>query len=660
MNVRNGAFCLAIMIAFGAPAVARPFELTDMRRVVDISNPVLSPNGAQIAAVVARVNWSQDRRDDSLVLFDVASGAQRTLTRDREGVSSPLWSPSGDRIAFIADDADGTAQIYAMPMAGGDAVQVTKSHDDVEQFAWRPDGARIAFVTRDVPDNDSSTTHLDAFDVGDNDYMIKSSSPPSHLWLAAPDGSWSKRLTSGTWSISSLDGGAGSGFSWSPDGRTIAITRLPNAVYGDSDPATVALVDAKTGATRDVPGQRAFDVGPEYSPDGTRLAVQWYRHGTFNSDASLVAMPVRGGAGRLLMPAVDRNIDWYRWQPAAGGGLYASGDDGPRVSLWFASSSGSVRKVDLGDVVFGNDADVASNGAVAFVGTTPRDPVELYYLSSAGARPRKLTALNAPIASLTLGAMREITWKGPNGFAEDGILTTPPGFSPSRRYPMVVNVHGGPQGADGLAFDELDQLLAAGGFVVFQPNYRGSTNLGDAYQHAIYRDGGDGPGKDVMAGVAAVERLGFVDSTRLSVSGWSYGGYMTSWLSGHYPVWKAAIEGAALDYYPLDYTIAWYQRGDAQDFFGGGPYDPKTAAMWIEQSPLTYAKYVKAPTLILADTGDANVPIVNSYMMYHALADYGVTVQFVAYPVQSHFPDDPVLVSDVYRRWVEWLTKYAH
>jgi dipeptidyl aminopeptidase/acylaminoacyl peptidase len=195
--------------------------------------------------------------------------------------------------------------------------------------------------------------------------------------------------------------------------------------------------------------------------------------------------------------------------------------------------------------------------------------------------------------------------------------------------------------------------------VVLQPNYRGSTNLGDAYQHAIYRDGGDGPGKDVMAGVTALLKLGFVDSSRMTVSGWSYGGYMTSWMEGHYPVWKAAVAGAALNDYPLDYTIAWYQEGDAADFFGGGPYDARTRAMWIEQSPLTYADRVTAPTLIMGDVGDANVPIVNSYEMYHALKDHGVTVRFVAYPVDVHYPGDPVRNEDVTRRWIAWLTKYA-
>ncbi len=631
-----------------------------MKRIVEISGPAISPDGSQVAVVVARVNWAEDRRDDALVLVNIANGSQRTLTSARQGISSPQWSPSGDRLAFVANDADGTAQVYVMPMSGGDAIQVTKAHDDVEQFAWRPDGKRIAYVTQDEPPDSDADPHLDAFVVGDNDYKTDAPSLPSHLWLADADGSGSTRLTSGAWSISSVDGGAGSSISWSPDGRSIAITRLPNAVYGDSDPATIALVNAGNGSARDVSGQRAFDVGPVFSPDGTQLAVQWFRHGTFNSDAYLVAMPVRGGAGTLMMPNIDRNIDWYRWQPKSGSSiLYAGGENGPRVSLWRASG-GVAKEMDLGNVIFDNDADVSARGAVAFIGSTPSDPGELYYLASPSSSVRALTSLNEPITRLALGAMREITWRGFGGYAEDGILTTPPGFSSAKRYPLALEVHGGPQGADPLAFDPLQQLLAAAGFVVFQPNYRGSTNLGDAYQHAIFRDGGDGPGRDVMAGVAAVRKLGFIDASRMSVSGWSYGGYMTSWLNAHYPVWKAAVEGAALNYYPLDYTIAWYQEGDAQDFFGGGPFDARTSAMWIEQSPLTFAKNVKAPTLILADTGDANVPIVNSYMMYHALADRGVTVQFIAYPAESHFPDDPVRVSDVYRRWVEWLVKYAH
>jgi len=651
---------MLFLAASFAGAAARTMVLDDMRRIVDVSEPQLSPDGRSIAVIVSRVNWEEDKSNSTLVLVDVATGAQRSLTHDRDDISSPRWAPSGDRLAFldsVGDGDDATAQVFVLPMDGGDAVQVTKAATDVEQFAWKPDGKQIAFSAQDEKHKQTGAARfLDGFDVGNNDYLRRSAALPSHLWLASADGSWTKRLTHGSWSLSTDDGGGGSSFSWAPDGNSIAITKLPNAVYGDSDPATVAVVDVRTGAVHDVPGQRPYSVAPQYSPDGASIATTWYRHGTFNSDGYAVIAPVAGGPGALAAPAVDRNIDWYRWS-AAGPGLYIAGDDGVRVTLWLAGAQ--TKKVDLGDVNFGNDGDVGKDGAIAFVGATPANPGELYYLASPDSAARRLTHFNDAIESLQLGAMREVRWTGPGGFAEDGILTTPPGFTPANKYPLVLNVHGGPQGADTLSFDSLVQLLAARGFVVFQPNYRGSTNLGDAYQHAIYRDGGDGPGRDVMAGVAAVRKLGFIDPSRMSVSGWSYGGYMTSWLSGHYPVWKAAVAGAALNDYPLDYTISWYQQGDAADFFGGGPYNPRTSAMWIEQSPLTYAKNVTAPTLIMADVGDANVPIVNSYEMYHALKDHGVTVRFIAYPRDVHFPDDPVRTADVYRHWIDWLAKYA-
>ena len=199
--------------------------------------------------------------------------------------------------------------------------------------------------------------------------------------------------------------------------------------------------------------------------------------------------------------------------------------------------------------------------------------------------------------------------------------------------------------------------MAAAGFVVFQPNYRGSINLGDAYQHAIYRDTGDGPGKDVMAGLSAVEKLGFVDESRIGVTGWSYGGYMTTWLTGHYDVWKAAVSGAALTDWVMDYTISYYQKGDLY-FFGGSPWSKKYHDIWRAQSPIAYAHNVKAPTLIMGDVGDPNVPLVNSYEWYHALKDNGVEVKFYAYPADTHFPHDIVRTTDVYKRWVGWMIQH--
>jgi dipeptidyl aminopeptidase/acylaminoacyl peptidase len=241
----------------------------------------------------------------------------------------------------------------------------------------------------------------------------------------------------------------------------------------------------------------------------------------------------------------------------------------------------------------------------------------------------------------------------------DGVLTYPPDFTAGRKYPLVLYIHGGPRSASKEAFSSRAQLLAAQGWIVFEPNYRGSDNLGNAFQAAIWNDAGAGPGRDVMSGVELLKKKGMVDETRLAVSGWSYGGYMTTWLIGNYPeVWRAAVAGAAvtdnLDQYNLgDANVA---RGAS---FGGSPWtDPKRRQAYIAQSPITYIPRAKAPTLILATTGDYRVPITQSYQLYHALRDNGVSTRFIAYPVHGHSPSDPVHQRDVDRRWVEWLKQY--
>ena len=655
------ALAAALAVAGTCIAQARPFELADTRRIVGVSQPQISPDGRQVVFIKSVLNFDKDRRDARLMLVDVATGRMRPLTYDRKGLDSPRWSPSGDRLAFTADAGEGNdaqSQIFVMPMNGGDAMQVTKAPNGVQEFTWKPDGTAFAYVAQDTaPNKKAIDKHLDAFDVGDLDYMSRAAPVPSHLWVISADGTAARRLTSGSWSLSTVNSQAGSPVSWSADGKTIAITKLPDAVYGDSDPATVALVDVKTKSVRDLPNQRQYLNGPLFAPSGTNIALYWFRHGTFNSNPYLVVAPAGGGAGVEPAHALDHAIDWFNWMPDSRSLLLAA-EDGARTGLWLQPLGASPRRLNLGEVEFG-DGSVSKNGSIVIVGDTPLHPNELYYMASTNAPLRRLTNLNASIAALTLGAQRELTWTGPGGFAEDGIVTLPPGFDAKKKYPLVLVVHGGPQGSSQVGFSALPQLLAARGFVIFQPNYRGSTNLGDAYQHAIYRDTGDGPGKDVMAGVAALEKLGYVDTTRVAVSGWSYGGYMTTWLESHYNVWKCAMAGAALTDWVADYTISWYQKGDA-DFFGpaSSPWTQAGWSIWRDQSPITSVQNVKAPTLIMGDVGDANVPIYNSYEWYHALKDEGVYVEFVAFPRNTHFPGDPVGAEDVTRRWVDWMVRY--
>ena len=199
--------------------------------------------------------------------------------------------------------------------------------------------------------------------------------------------------------------------------------------------------------------------------------------------------------------------------------------------------------------------------------------------------------------------------------------------------------------------------MATREYVVFQPNYRGSDNLGNTYQRAIYNDAGDGPGRDVMAGVEAVKKLGFIDESKIAVTGWSYGGYMTSWLIGHYHIWKTAVTGASVTDLNEEYNLS-DGNVTGRYSFKGSPWLGSNMKDYVAQSPISYAAQIKTPTLILSDTGDARVPITQSYQLYHAMKDNGVTVKFVAYPVPGHFPGDPVRSRDVYSRWLGWLDQY--
>ena len=638
-------------------APATPFKLEDVRRIVNLSDPQIAPDGRHIAVLVARRNWDENKNDQEIDLVDAGTGRLRPLTWKRTGLSSPRWSPGGDRLAFLAEDPETKkGQLFVAAMDGGDPRRLSDGKQDVASFSWSPDGTRIAFYRQDDIDEDALKHHRDVLQVTDNHYLSRASVPPWHVWVVPAAGGKAQRLTQGGWSVETADQGSGTPLAWSRDGRSIAFARFPSQYYARSSQATIGSVGADgTGATTLVADPGA--VAPQFAPKGDGLAFLRPRAGDPNNGG---AVYLRTGAGSEdLTRALAMNISDYAWLPD-GSGLLLHGEDHAQAVLWRQPLKGAATRLQLGPVsVLG--FSIADTGAVAMIGATASHPRELYLLDRLDGKPRQLTHFNDFVDPLNLGRTVAIDWDGPDGFKEDGLLTYPVDYVAGRRYPLVLVMHGGPAGASVLNFDPLEQLLAAKGFLVFQPNYRGSTNLGDAYQHAIYQDTGEGPGLDVMAGLAAVKALGVVDEARIGISGWSYGGYMTSWLNGRYPGWKAAVEGAALNDWLTDYTLSYYQEGDMY-LFGASPYgkDETIARMWREQSPIALARRVVTPTLILGCAGDPNVTIVNSYEMYHVLRDQGVPVEFYTYPLDVHFPGDIVHRTDVYERWVNWMEKHLN
>ena len=660
-SIRLGA---ALLVAATGLYAAR-FAIEDVGKVVRVTDPQIAPDGKSIAVVVSRTNFEEDRYDPEVVLVDVASHAQRVLVHDRRGVGQLHWSPDGNRIAFLAA-IDGKPQVLVLPAGGGEAWQITRSPTGVQQYAWRPGAAnQIAYVAADeAPKVTGEERHNRAFEIQNNHFLLQEAPRPAHVWLIAADGkSAARRLTSGNWTlpVSLPPSAPSSPLSWSPDGKQLAIVKVATPYTGDSDKSTIQLLDVDGGAMHPLTNRSRQESQPLFSPDGRHIAHWYPRDGESKNVNEIYVGPAAGGETASTTRALDRNVQRAIWMPDARS-MLVSANDGTTTGLWIQPIDGKARRVAMGNVVatapFWLDASVGPKGEIVLSGSEPEHPAEVYYLSSPDSAAQRLTDFNRGIAAVELGKSETVSWDC-DGFHMDGVVTYPPDFQASRKYPLVLYIHGGPRSASKQAFSSRAQLLAAQGWIVFEPNYRGSDNLGNGFQAAIWNDAGKGPGRDVMAGVAALEARGFVDRARMAVSGWSYGGYMTTWLLGNYPDrWKAAVAGAAvtdwLDQY--NYGDANVRRGAA---FGGSPYtDEKRLQAYREQSPIYYAAKIKAPTLILSDTGDYRVPITQSFQLYHVLMDNGVATQFIAYPVSGHSPSDPVHSRDIDRRWIAWLTKY--
>ncbi|MBN2639607.1 MAG: S9 family peptidase [Bacteroidales bacterium] len=645
---------LGIPVMVSAQNTSSVFKLEDIRKMVQISSPALSPDGTQTAVVISRADWAKDRYNREIVLIDVANRKSRVLTHDRKGLSQLKWSPDGSQLAFLAEDPKTkSSQVFVMPMNGGDALCVTDSKTGIDRYAWSPDGEQIAFIAQDtVPNPEAIKHHEDAFQVTDNNYLARAEVQPWHLWVVSAKGGKATQLTQGMWSLGT-DQGSLSTIAWNNDGTEIVFTKYPDVWEGNAWHSVLEQVNVSTKKINPVTDLQGSSV-PEYSSANNVLAFQRPRNGDQNNGFAVYVK--NGDKVEDVTAPLAWNIDDFAWLPGDQN-LLLKGFLGTRSVLWNQPIDGKASVLDLGDLNVSGALNVGKTGAFLFTASTPTLGTELYYMSSITSKPKQLTQYNQFLDSLNLAKSVSVEWTK-DKFKEDGVLTYPVNFEKGKKYPLVLVIHGGPEYASTLQFSVLAQLLAAKGFLVFQPNYRGSTNLGDKYQHAIFRDTGKGPGEDVMAGLKKVESMGIVDKSNIGVTGWSYGGYMTSWLIGNYPdVWKAAMSGAALNDWVMDYTIAYYQKGDLY-FFGGSPWVKKYWKIWREQSPIAYAAKAKAPTLIMGDAGDPNVPIVNSYQMYHALRDNGVTTEFYVYPVDTHFPHDIVRTTDVYRRWVDWMVKY--
>lgn len=665
LNNMRIAFTLltTLLLAFGQSNVygQKKFELADYAKFVNIADPQISPDGKSVVIVAARPDYVQNRFNAELVLIDVASGKKSVLTQDRFAVSSPRWSPNGEQLAFISKVSqakDALNQIFVLSMKGGEAKQITKAPKGVQHFVWSPNSADIAYAALNEAKNKAEIEKgFTAFEITNNDMFVGAQPQPAHIWLTNTTTAENKRLTDGDWSLPQViqPSPPPAPFSWSADGKTILFLKVLSAYSGDGQFRTMQMLNVEDGTFKPLTTRTKFEGSPKFSPDASKISY-WYKKDSKNANINeLWLTNAKGGEGKAIATQLDIDFSFKAWMPD-GKNILVGGNNDNKTSLYNINLDGKSSLIDLGNLCSNLNVSMSNTGAMVFTGSEPSKPIELYFMASATSKLVQLTDYNNEVSKMTFGKTETLRWENDN-FKHCGIVTYPVNYEKGKKYPLVLVIHGGPASASLEQFSRFPQILANEGYFVFEPNYRGSDNLGAAYRLAIVEDAGAGPSRDVIAGLEKLKATGMIDNDKIGVSGWSYGGFMTVWLAGHYSGWKAAVAGAAVTDWMDQYNFGDVNVGRAE-ILGGSPWVGDNMKKYIAQSPITAAKNIKAPTLILANTGDPRVPITQSYKLYHTLIDNGTVTKFMGWPIPAHNATDPVTQMERDRLWLNWMNTY--
>lgn len=632
-------------------AQAPKLTLEHLELEVNLSSPKISPDGMKILLINRKADFEENRYVNSLWLINKDTKEAKQLTHNRPGVTSPEWTPDGQYISFIDVGKNKKRQIFKLPVQGGEAEQITSSKMGINTYKWSPDGQFLAYVEKDsIKEKKGIEKNNKSFEVGYDWYLADEAAVASHIWISTSEGKNAYKLTEEDGKQNSISGD----FSWSFDSKKIVYTVNPRPHTSEFLNRLLQLIDLDNKQITILDKGSRVPKNPSFSKDGSIILYNKSsgKEPGFNPDG-LFSVDQSGVKSENEILNIDRNISSPKW--LSDGSFLVGAPDKTMISLWRGQLDGTYEIVNTNEInpSLGN-MDVSKSDEIVFIGSTSSKAPELYYMKDYHSTPAVLTAFNEAISELTLGKVSSINWSTEDGFYADGVITYPPDFSERKKYPLVLYIHGGPMGSSIENFNFVAQAMAAKGWIVFEPNYRGSNNLGKAYQSAVINDAGEGPGKDVMAGIEAVKALGNIDKSKIAVSGWSYGGYMTVWLTSHYQGWKAAVAGAAVtdwfDWYNMADMNVWSGYG-----LGGSPWLNDNAENYRRQSPITYAHQIKTPTLILSNTLDQRVTVTQSYKLFHNLKDNGVETKFIAYPIPGHFPQDPVHRKDVYKRWISWI-----
>jgi dipeptidyl aminopeptidase/acylaminoacyl peptidase len=678
------ACSLPIVVASAALLAAqparRPLALDDLARVKEVRDPQCAPDGRSIAFVVASTEVKEDKSHSHVWMTGVDGANERQITSSQDSESAPRFSPDGGYLSFMSPrpgQAKGN-QVWLLDRRGGEAFQLTDLKGKLQSYEWAPDSKRLGLVIAD-PDPDAADTPAAGATPGTGDATGRDKAPKpividrykykqdvqgyllsgrhTYIYLFDLESKKLDRLTKGQADEASM--------SWSPDGTRIAF--MSNRA-GDPDrepSAQMFVAEAKPGAA-EKPLTPATSRGgrgrPEWSPDGKWIAfleADEKQYGAYGMEhLTLVAtdgasLPARVKATEDL----DRSVASPRFAPDGRSIVVLVTDDRSVYPARVTVGGSRVDRLATPPVVI--SGMTAAGNCVAALSGGDTKHTEVYRLdpSATPGQSGSLTQITHQndqlFSELQLGATEEVSFSSKDGTEVHGLLTKPVGFVAGTKVPLLVRIHGGPNGQDQHMFSFEREYFAANGYAVLAVNYRGSAGRGQKFSRAIFADWGHFEVDDLLAGVDAMVRMGVADANRLGVGGWSYGGILTDYLIATDTRFKAATSGAG-----TAFTVAFYGTDQyivQYDYEIGPPWEPKAWETYQKLSyPFLHADRIKTPTLFLGGEKDFNVPIQGSQQMYQALRSLGVDTQLVIYPNEFHGITRPSYVRDRYERYLAW------
>lgn len=646
-------------------------SLRDVISLRSVSNPAMAPDGEAIVFEVRAADWEENRFDTELWI--ARSGQEsRPLTRTgRRGSRGARWSPDGRHLAFVSD-REGTPQLFVLPVGGGEAFPLTSVEEGVKSVRWSPNGTHIAF-TRTDPTPDSIQDRKDRY----GDFAIEDQHPRmTHLWMVEVSDVLGPSLTADCDStgagcssppeperLTEGDSLTVSDFAWSPDGDRIAIAHKDSPAITAWNSLDLALVDVETKERTSLVEQPGPDSSPVWSPDGSSIFFEtsggeglvFYE----NDQYARLEVGESGSVGEPVPLAddFDENLPDVHWTFR---GIYAlAWQKTKRALVRVDPTSGDVSVVGRAPERI-MEVDVSAEGTeVALVGHTASTLPEVYRTAFEPFDPQSVTDATEQLAGWELGTSEMISWNSRDGTPIEGVLCKPPGFDPSKKYPLLVNIHGGPAGIDypkplDRSVYPVAQWMAKGALVL-QPNYRGSTGYGEAFRSLNVGDLGVGDMKDVMSGVDHLVEQGIVDTTRMGAMGWSQGGYISAYLATNTDRFSAISVGAGISDWETYYVTTDIHPFTRQ-YLEATPWE--NPQIYEKTSPITSIQRASTPTLIQHGENDARVPIPNAYKLYQGLRDQDVPTELIVYKGFGHGITKPKeALAALWHNW-QWFAKH--